>query len=143
MMDWSNVSEDIAKFYNLYSELMEFWKSKIPNFIHDVNYYSLVQNKEKEIFVKFIDQPILIDGDLSENIWEEAFRAADFQQYFPSDSILAKQKTSIKMLYDQVNLYLGVKVYTSGNDFIIPSLQRDFRAGNNDNISFIFDTFNY
>lgn len=100
------------------------------------------QNKEKEIFVKFIDQPILIDGDLSENIWEEAFRAADFQQYFPSDSILAKQKTSIKMLYDQVNLYLGVKVYTSGNDFIIPSLQRDFRAGNNDNISFIFDTFN-
>ena len=100
------------------------------------------QNKEKEIFVKFIDQPILIDGDLSENRWEEAFRAADFQQYFPSDSILAKQKTSIKMLYDQVNLYLGVKVYTSGNDFIIPSLQRDFRAGNNDNISFIFDTFN-
>src|SRR5210317_883817 len=100
------------------------------------------QNKEKEIFVKFIDQPILIDGDLSENKCEEAFKAADFQQYFPSDSILAKQKTSIKMLYDQVNLYLGVKVYTSGNDFIIPSLQRDFRAGNNDNISFIFDTFN-
>ena len=104
--------------------------------------FAFGQNKEKEIFVKFIDQPILIDGDLSENIWEEAFKAADFQQYFPSDSILAKQKTSIKMLYDQVNLYLGVKVYTSGNDFIIPSLQRDFRAGNNDNISFIFDTFN-
>jgi len=100
------------------------------------------QNKEKEIFVKFIDQPILIDGDLSENIWEEAFETADFQQYFPSDSVIAKQKTSIKMLYDQVNLYLGVKVFTSGNDFVIPSLQRDFRAGNNDNISFIFDTFN-
>ncbi len=103
---------------------------------------ALGQNKEKEIFVKFIDQPILIDGDLSENIWEEAFETADFQQYFPSDSVIAKQKTSIKMLYDQVNLYLGVKVFTSGNDFVIPSLQRDFRAGNNDNISFIFDTFN-
>ena len=49
------------------------------------------QNKEKEIFVKLIDQPILIDGDLSENIWEEAFKTAEFQQYFPSDSILAKQ----------------------------------------------------
>ena len=47
MMDWSNNPEDIAKYYNLYSELMEFWKSKIPNFIHDVNYEKLVQDKER------------------------------------------------------------------------------------------------
>ncbi len=94
--------------------------------ISSINHICLGQNKEKEIFVKFIDQPILIDGDLSENIWEEAFETADFQQYFPSDSIIAKQKTSIKMLYDQVNLYLGVKVFTSGNDFVIPFFTKRF-----------------
>tara|TARA_B110000503_G_scaffold17511_2_gene25480 strand:- start:1410 stop:3605 length:2196 start_codon:yes stop_codon:yes gene_type:complete len=100
------------------------------------------QNKEKEIFVKLIDQPILIDGDLSEPVWDSATENSNFQQYFPSDSILAKQQTKIKMLYDSTTLYLGVTVYSKGNDYVIPSLQRDFRAGNNDNISFIFDTFN-
>ncbi|MDA9331343.1 carbohydrate binding family 9 domain-containing protein [Flavobacteriaceae bacterium] len=100
------------------------------------------QNKEKEIFVKLIDQPILIDGDLSEPVWDSATENGNFQQYFPSDSILAKQQTKIKMLYDSTTLYLGVTVYSKGNDYVIPSLQRDFRAGNNDNISFIFDTFN-
>lgn len=99
------------------------------------------QDAEKKISVKLIEDPIVVDGDLSEPIWQEAAAAENFQQYFPSDSILAKQQTQIKMLYDHVNLYLGVTVYTSGDQYIIPSLKRDFRAGNNDNISFIFDTF--
>lgn len=99
------------------------------------------QETEKKIFVKLINEPIVVDGDLSEPIWQEAGAAENFQQYFPSDSILAKQQTQIKMLYDNSTLYLGVTVYSSGNQYIIPSLQRDFRAGNNDNISFLFDTF--
>ena len=49
MMDWSNKPEDIANYYNLYSEIMEFWKTKIPDFIYDVEYESLVHDKEKEI----------------------------------------------------------------------------------------------
>lgn len=101
----------------------------------------LAQETEKKIFVKLINEPIVVDGDLSEPIWEEAGAAENFQQYFPSDSILAKQQTQIKMLYDNSTLYLGVTVYSSGDQYIIPSLQRDFRAGNNDNISFLFDTF--
>ncbi len=99
------------------------------------------QETEKKIFVKLINEPIVVDGDLSEPIWQEAGAAENFQQYFPSDSILAKQQTQIKMLYDNSTLYLGVTVYSSGDQYIIPSLQRDFRAGNNDNISFLFDTF--
>lgn len=48
-MNWTNKAEDIAKYYNLYSKMMHFWKSKIPNFIYDVEYEKLVQNKEDEI----------------------------------------------------------------------------------------------
>jgi len=48
-MNWTNRQEDIAGYYNLYSEIMNFWKSKIPNFIHDVKYESLVENKDSEI----------------------------------------------------------------------------------------------
>ena len=49
MMNWSNNSSDIANYYNIYKELMEFWKSKIPDFILDVEYENLVKNKENEI----------------------------------------------------------------------------------------------
>ena len=49
MMNWSNNPRDIANYYNLYSEIMLFWKSKIPNFILDCEYESLVENKESEI----------------------------------------------------------------------------------------------
>ena len=100
------------------------------------------QNPPKKFIVKFINQPIQIDGILDESIWETAESAHDFQQYFPSDSILAIQQTDIKMLYSATTLYIGIKVNTEGDDYVIPSLQRDFRAGGNDNISLLFDTFN-
>lgn len=105
-------------------------------------FFIFSQNSDKSITVKLIDKPIVINGKLDEAIWETANAAENFQQYFPSDSIQAKQQTQIKILYDNTTLYLGVTVYTGGNDYVIPSLKRDFRAGNNDNISFIFDTFN-
>jgi len=48
-MNWTNKAEDIAEYYNLYSEIMKFWKVKIPNFIYDLDYDKLVQDKESEI----------------------------------------------------------------------------------------------
>ena len=48
-MNWSNSQENIAKYYNSYSNLMKFWKAKIGASIHEINYESLVSNKEIEI----------------------------------------------------------------------------------------------
>jgi len=100
------------------------------------------QSSPKQFTVRLIDQPIEIDGVLDEVVWETAESAHDFQQNFPTDSILAQQKTDIKMLYDSKNLYLAIKLNTKGKNYVVPSLRRDFRAGGNDNISLLFDTFN-
>ncbi len=102
----------------------------------------LAQNSPKNYTVKYIDQPIQVDGILDEAIWETAESADNFQQYFPTDSVAAIQKTDIKMVYDDKNLYLGIRLDTKGRNYVIPSLRRDFRAGGNDNISLLFDTFN-
>ena len=48
-MDWSYDQKDIAAYYNLYLELMNFWNEKIPGFIYDANYERIIQNKEPEI----------------------------------------------------------------------------------------------
>ncbi|VAV86277.1 FIG01019798: hypothetical protein, partial [hydrothermal vent metagenome] len=103
---------------------------------------SFSQTKNKTVYVKYINEPITVDAILDEDAWSKAKPATNFWEWFPSDSIQAKQQTEIKMLFDDDNLYIGMKINSSGNDFIIPSLRRDFSARGNDNITLMFDTFN-
>ena len=98
--------------------------------------------KTKQVFVKHTINNIIIDGKLDEFDWSKAKSTSNFWQYFPSDTLQSKNQTEIKMLFDDKNLYLGVKVNSSANNYIVPSLRRDFRASGNDNVTFLFDTFN-
>lgn len=91
--------------------------------------------------VKYINQTINVDGKLDEDAWKKAEVLKNFRQYFPSDSGLARNDTEIRMYYDDKNLYISAKMYSKSQNYIIPSLRRDFRAGGNDNITFCFDTF--
>ncbi len=54
-MKWAFDEIDIATYYNLHLDIMDFWKSKIQNYIYEVNYEKLVSNKEEEIkkLIKF------------------------------------------------------------------------------------------
>ena len=103
---------------------------------------NIIFSQQKQFTVKFTQSEFEIDGVLNELAWTEAESVGDFNQYFPSDSILANKQTDIKMLFNDNTLFIGIKLYTDGRDFVIPSLKRDFRAGGNDNISLLFDTFN-
>ena len=106
---------------------------------------TLFAQKTKQVFVKYIKtdvSKITIDGLLNEADWAKAKTTSNFWQYFPTDSLQAKNQTEIKMMFDDKNLYVGIKVPAKSNNFIIPSLRRDFRASGNDNITLLFDTFN-
>ncbi len=99
-------------------------------------------NAQKKFTVKYINSPIKVDAILDEEVWSTADTATNFWQQFPTDSLQAKAQTEIKILFDDDNLYVGIKVYAKSNNFIVPSLRRDFRAGGSDNITLMFDTFN-
>lgn len=103
---------------------------------------SAQENLQKSFTVKYITEPVTLDGALDDYVWELAEAAEDFWEYFPVDSVQARQQTEIKMLYDDANLYIGITVHTAGRNYAIESLRRDFRAGNSDNITLLFDTFN-
>ena len=92
--------------------------------------------------VKELSEKIVLDGKLDENIWKNAEEITDFWQAFPADSIKAKYQTKIFLAYDKNNLYLAARMVSPGNNYVTPSFKRDYRAGGNDNISFVFDTFN-
>ena len=101
---------------------------------------AIAQNKK--VNVSYITEEIKLDAVLDEASWYKKIPATDFWQYFPTDTLQAINQTEITMLFDDHNLYLGIKVYSSGNNYIIPSLKRDFRAGGSDNITLLFDTYN-
>ena len=103
---------------------------------------SIGYSQTKTIHVKYINEPITVDAVLDEAPWSQTEPAINFWQNFPTDSLQAKQQAEIKMLFDDRNLYVGIKVNSSNDQYIIPSLRRDFRASGNDNISLLFDTFN-
>jgi tetratricopeptide (TPR) repeat protein len=48
-MSWSYDQTLIAKYYNLYLKIMNFWKSKFNKFIFDANYENIVKSPELEV----------------------------------------------------------------------------------------------
>ncbi len=103
---------------------------------------SLHSQKTPSYTVKHFETTIVPDGILDEAVWEKTALIGAFQQHFPSDSIAAQYQTEIRMFTNDKTLFVGIKVFGKGDDWVIPSLERDFRAGGNDNISLLFDTFN-
>tara|TARA_B110000008_G_scaffold278220_1_gene321401 strand:- start:152 stop:1705 length:1554 start_codon:yes stop_codon:yes gene_type:complete len=56
-MNFAYNQKDIAKFYNLYFDLMKYWKKLFPNQIYTINYENLIKNSEDEIkkLINFCD----------------------------------------------------------------------------------------
>ncbi|WP_338039014.1 DUF5916 domain-containing protein [Maribacter litopenaei] len=107
-----------------------------------ISFCAFAQEQTKQINVKFITEEITPDGLLDEPIWAIAGMAEDFWEYFPLDSVQAKKQSQIKILYDEKNLYIGIKAYSSGKNYATQSLQRDFRGSGSDSFTLVFDTFN-
>jgi len=95
-----------------------------------------------EIHIKKTTQKITLDGELNESAWIKGNTDSPFWQYFPVDSISANGQTEIFMTYDDQNIYVAVRCYSNNNDFITPSLRRDYSFRGSDNISILFDTYN-
>lgn len=92
--------------------------------------------------LKRLQDPIVLDGVLDEESWFSGIPADQFWQNFPVDTTQAIGQTEIYMTYDDNTLYVGVKCYSSGENYIVPSLKRDFSFRNSDNVSILFDTYN-
>ena len=48
-MNYANNFKNISTFYNLYLDIMNYWKNKFGKEIYDIDYENLIKNPEKEI----------------------------------------------------------------------------------------------
>jgi len=101
----------------------------------------LTSFSQKALNVKRLSQDVVIDGVLDEAFWDIGDKADKFFQYFPTDTVQAFGQSEISMYYNDESLIIGIKCYGKGNDWIVNSLRRDYRAGGIDNMTLVFDAF--
>ena len=90
-----------------------------------------------------IHSEINIDGLLTEALWEEAAPATGFTQSEPYEGRAATERTEVRVLYDDENIYFGIYCHTSDPDqLIVNDLRRDFQSRDGDSFEIILDTFN-
>ncbi len=86
--------------------------------------------------------PIQIDGVLDEPAWQNARVIDEFVQSKPVAGAAATERTEVRILYDDENLYLGAEMFDSDpSGIVIATLQRDPNTRDGDAFGFTIDTF--
>jgi hypothetical protein len=91
-----------------------------------------------------INNDIEIDGVLNEPQWNATETAANFYQNYPSDSSLARGKTSVWVLYNEKYLYIAAELLNADSlqkNYVASSLKRDFPFLENDAFGLTIDPF--
>jgi hypothetical protein len=96
----------------------------------------------RRIRVRRITEPITIDGRLDEAAWSEAEVADDFRQQEPNEGAVASEKTEVRLLFDDKNLYVGIHAFDSEPARINSrELVRDASFSNDDKVEVLLDTY--
>jgi hypothetical protein len=83
-----------------------------------------------------------IDGALDERVWQAASPLTGFVQAEPFEGSPASENTEVKVLYDDVAIYVGVVLHDRDPSLIVTTdTRRDANLGEMDSFQMIFDTF--
>src|SRR6266567_181307 len=85
----------------------------------------------------------VIDGDLSDPVWQKAQAITEFYQTDPNEGQPASERTDVRFLYDANNLYVYVYAYDRQPDRIRgTSMNRDGNFGGDDTVRIYLDPLN-
>ena len=100
------------------------------------------QWKSKEVLGIKTDSPIVVDGLLDEPIWKSAPEAKNFIQLEPENGKSASERTIVKVLFDDKNVYFGFWCYDSEPEKIVGRMtKRDTDIRSDDSVYVLLDTF--
>lgn len=88
-------------------------------------------------------QNIVIDGDLTEDVWQKAPVMGGFIQHFPYDTSEALTSTRFMLTYDDNRLYAAFICVNRNPDkpFVVQSLKRDFSITQSDAVVLTLSPF--
>ena len=90
-----------------------------------------------------ISEAITIDGVLDEAVWSQADTSTGtWIQVTPAPGMPATEPTSVRILYDESNLYIGARLYDSDTEHLyVPGLEPDYDTPSSDLFSVAFDSY--
>ena len=92
--------------------------------------------------LRVISGEIEVDGNLDESFWQTASPATGFIQFEPLSGEKATERTEVRVLFDEYNLYIGAYLYDSDpNGIIADEMRRDSDIERNDTFMIIIDTY--
>ncbi len=95
---------------------------------------------QKVVTAVWTETPIELDGQLDDPQWSLATPATGFIQNSPRDLEPATDRTVVRVLFDENNLYFGVYCYQDPDRIVISDLGRDFGVTENDVFGIGVDT---
>ena len=95
-----------------------------------------------EISPTKLETPPVIDGDLSDPVWQQVASIDNFRQTQPVLNDEPSERTKAWFAYDADNIYVAIRAYDSDPSAVIASeMRRDGDLEANDQVMIYFDTF--
>ena len=88
-----------------------------------------------------VGTPPHIDGNVTDEVWNEAFVVTDFYQREPNPGAPVSKKTEFLICYDEHHIYFAVKCWDEPEKITAKEMARDVSLGNDDRIQIILDTY--
>ena len=99
-------------------------------------------NGLRRIQVVRITDALRIDGLLDEAAWSLAEAASEFLEQQPTEGAPASERTEVRVLFDDKNIYFGIRAFDSEAAHInARELVRDADFSNDDTIAIVLDTY--
>ncbi|CAN0152195.1 unnamed protein product, partial [Chrysoparadoxa australica] len=96
-----------------------------------------------QISPKPTDEKMVIDGELSEEVWKDAALASDFVFCYPVDEKKVSQdlQTEVRVTYNGQYIFFGITCY-GDDDYVIQTLKRDKELNRSDGFGLVIDPVN-
>jgi hypothetical protein len=101
----------------------------------------LAGNSPRSIQASRATAPIVLDGMLYDRQWEAATPVDDFTQFYPDEGAAPTERTSVRMLYDDKAIYVGVLCYDREPQKIVSQLTRRDRTSEADRFTVQIDSY--
>lgn len=106
----------------------------------------LEQPKLPPVVAVRVDRPPALDGNLDDPAWQQAVPFTDFRMVFPNPGAAPTEKTELRVLYDQNDIYLGIHCYDRQASKIVGGTMAhdaagDYDEGNDDIVKVLLDPF--
>ncbi len=114
----------------------------LPNIFFLDSLHAQSNHASPQLRAHKITANIQLDGMLDEPLWQQAEAASDFRQIQPLEGELATERSEVRVLYDDDNLFVGVMCYDAEPQKIVAQkLQRDSGLGDDDAFGLLLDTY--